>query len=264
MERCFVIQPFDGASFDKRFDETFKPAIDKAGLEPYRTDRDLSVRIPIEDIEKGIRESVICLAEITLNNPNVWHELGYAFACGKDVIMVCSDERTGNYPFDISHRTILKYTTKSKGGFEELEDKITKTINAVLAKNKTIDTIQHAPIVPTEGLDINEIACLLLAMDAQPVPGSSSSIDELKKEMTKAGYTGAAASLAIRVLTLKGFLETFTEEVHNDYNEIYTYSACRITDIGVSWVIENKSHVQMKRPGKSVTQNDNSTDGLPF
>jgi hypothetical protein len=77
---CFVIQPFDGGRFDKRFSDVFKPAIEEAGLEPYRVDRDPSVSIPINDIEKGIRDAAVCFADITLDNPNVWFELGYALA----------------------------------------------------------------------------------------------------------------------------------------------------------------------------------------
>ena len=126
MDKCFVIQPFDNGTYDKLFIETFKPAIIKAGFEPYRIDKDLSVRVPIENIEKGIVESAICFAEITTDNPNVWYELGYAFACKKDVVMICSDERQGyKYPFDIQHRQIISYKTKSKSDFDNLEENIT-------------------------------------------------------------------------------------------------------------------------------------------
>jgi len=51
MPTCFVMQPFDGGKFDKRFDEIFKPAIEAAGIEPYRTDKDPSVSIPIDEEE---------------------------------------------------------------------------------------------------------------------------------------------------------------------------------------------------------------------
>ncbi|MFD2933897.1 3'-5' exonuclease family protein [Spirosoma flavum] len=65
MEKCFVIQPFDNDKFDKKFADIFEPAIIKAGFDAYRIDKDLSVRIPIDEIEKGISESAICFAEIT-------------------------------------------------------------------------------------------------------------------------------------------------------------------------------------------------------
>ena len=90
MDRCFVMQPFDGGKFDKRFDDVLAPAITAADLEPYRVDRDPGVTIPIEDIQSGIESSRACLADITADNPNVWFELGYAIAsrrvgCGTKV-----------------------------------------------------------------------------------------------------------------------------------------------------------------------------------
>ena len=36
MPRCFMIQPFDGGQYDKRYEDVFEPAIRAAGLEPYR------------------------------------------------------------------------------------------------------------------------------------------------------------------------------------------------------------------------------------
>ena len=69
MMSCFVIQPFDKGKFDNRFKDVFSPAITDAGLEPYRVDQDPKVSIPIQDIEKGIRESRLCLADITIDNP---------------------------------------------------------------------------------------------------------------------------------------------------------------------------------------------------
>ncbi len=93
MTTCFVIQPFDSGKFDKRFTDVYKPAIEAAGLEAYRVDKDPSVLIPIDAIEEGIRKAEVCLADITTDNPNVWYELGFAFASRRPIVMVCSDER---------------------------------------------------------------------------------------------------------------------------------------------------------------------------
>ena len=54
MDTCFVIQPFDNGRFDKRYIDTFNPAIEAAGLEAYRVDYDPSVLVPIESIENLI------------------------------------------------------------------------------------------------------------------------------------------------------------------------------------------------------------------
>jgi hypothetical protein len=40
--------------------------------------------IPIETIEESNRDCEYSLADIGLDNPNVWYEVGHAFAIGKD------------------------------------------------------------------------------------------------------------------------------------------------------------------------------------
>ena len=132
MPKCFVIQPFDDEN-DRRYDEVYKPALEAAGVEPYRVDRDPSVTVPIEAIEAQIRESDICLADITTDNPNVWYELGFAFAVGRPVVMTCEAEaRVEKLPFDIQHRAVIKYSTASPSGFKQLHAEVVKRVAARL------------------------------------------------------------------------------------------------------------------------------------
>lgn len=90
------------------FDEIYKPAIEEAGFEPYRVDRDPSASVPITNIENGIRESVACLADISKYKPNVWFKLGYAICANKPLCLVCEFERE-TFPFDVQHRQIIPY-----------------------------------------------------------------------------------------------------------------------------------------------------------
>lgn len=260
MENCFVIQPFDNDKFDKRFEDIFKPAIEKSGFEAYRIDKDLSVRIPIDEIEKNISESHICFAEITSDNPNVWYELGYAFACDKDVVMVCSEERTGKFPFDIQHRHIITYKTGSKSDFENLEDTITRKINAYKSKRKTVKAINSAPIADREGLKSHEIAMLVLIMENQITSEDYMSVYQLKNEMEKAGYTAIATSVGIRALSKNGMVQTYKEIDH--YNNGEEFLACRLTDSGEGWILNNQNKLEFKI---QQNQNDSSIeDSLPF
>ena len=131
MERCFVIQPFDRDKFDRRYKDPFKPAIEEAGYEPYRVDEDPSVSIPIDDIEKGIRETAVCFAEITTDNANVWYELGYAFASRKPVVMVCERNVRVKFPFDVQHRKITLYDSQSLSDFGTLKSEIIARLKAI-------------------------------------------------------------------------------------------------------------------------------------
>ena len=253
MDKCFVIQPFDNDKYDRRYTDVFAPAISKAGMEPYRVDKDLGVKIPIVDIERGIAESSLCFAEISNDNPNVWYELGYAFACGKDVIMVCSEERQGKFPFDIQHRLIITYKTGSKSDFEKLEDSIVAKIEAIRSISKTVDKLSTTPVVETEGLKSHEIALLILIMENQLTKEDSTPVYLLKREMNKSGYTDIATSVGIRTLERNGMLESFKE---SDFNNNEDYIACRLTDTGVNWVIFNQDLLKFRQEGKK--------DDLPF
>jgi hypothetical protein len=71
------------------------------------------------------------------DNPNVWYELGYAFALRKPVAMICSDERSGKFPFDIQHRTVITYRTGSAGGFAELGTKITNRLKSFIGRQES-------------------------------------------------------------------------------------------------------------------------------
>jgi len=134
---CFVLQPFDNDKFDKRYKEIIEPVIKECGLVSYRVDEDCASVIPIESIHTKIRESIVCIAEITTDNPNVWYELGYALALEKNVIILCSEERTTLFPCDIRHRNILVYKTQTISDFQELKNRLKNRINAYLSLDCT-------------------------------------------------------------------------------------------------------------------------------
>lgn len=157
MPTCFVIQPFDKGKYDKRFEDVLTPAIEAAGLEAYRVDRDHRVEVPIEAIEQGIENAAVCLADITVDNPNVWYELGYAFARGRPVVMVCAGERQ-KFPFDIQHRSIILYATESPRDFVDLRDSITERIKAQLDKGEVLRQIEETEqVAPVAGVSQPEL-----------------------------------------------------------------------------------------------------------
>jgi len=171
VETCFVMQPFDGGPYDKRYEDVFSPAIQEAQMEPYRVDNDPTVIIPIDEIEAGIRRADYCLAEISTDNPNVWFELGFAIASGKRVVLVCSEDRKTAFPFDVRHRLILKYKTESSRDFDKLRQGITEKL--VAAREKKIDqtTIDDlSPLAKTQGLSEHEMVALVVVAQSSICP----------------------------------------------------------------------------------------------
>lgn len=241
MASCFVMQPFDRGNFDKRFDDVFGPAIKAAGLDPYRVDRDPGVSIPIEEIEKGISGADVCFAEITTDNPNVWFELGYAIASGKPVCLVCSEERTTAYPFDVRHRTIIEYEVGSSSDFRKLGEAITERLTAILERERSMATIDSLdPVTTTKGLSPHEYTTLVF-IGSELDPGGVSEW-QAKQAMKKAGFTELAAGLAVQSLRRKGFVTLDTQSSPDGE----PYTVCKITDAGVDWLLVNLDNINLR------------------
>ena len=254
MEKCFVMQPFDGGTFDKRYNDIFSVAIKDAGLEPYRVDQDPEVRIPIQDIEAGIKDSRICFAEITTDNPNVWFELGYAYASGKEVVLVCSKERETKFPFDIQHRSIIRYSAESTSDFDSLQKQITEKIKAYLKKEEVLPQLtERLASSNIDGLEEHEMICLAAMASEVDHPQSAVSPYQIKNDMEKSGYTKIAATLAIKALLDKGLI---SQEEVQDWNS-EPYLAYRFTKDGWDWVLKNQKKFLLKKT-------DNFEDDIPF
>jgi len=268
METCFVIQPFDKAKYDQRYIDIFSPAITNAGLKPYRIDQDASVRIPIEDIERGITDSAICFAEISTDNPNVWYELGFAIASKKDVILVCADDRVGPFPFDIRHRQVITYKTNSTSDFNDLGMQITTKIKAFMENGTTTKKISESPVIATDGLNSQEIAVMVLVMQHQVNGDNSISVWAISNEMQKAGYNDLGTSFALTTLSKKGMIEVIMDSDPNQYNNS-DYKGCILTDKGLNWMLENESKFEFRteaipNPSYTTSQIPGEDDDLPF
>lgn len=261
MGNCFVIQPFDKGKFDKRFDDVLVPAITSTGLEAYRVDRDPNVSIPIEDIQSGIESSVLCLADITTDNPNVWFELGYAIASRKSVILICSEERESKFPFDVQHRTIVRYKSDSPRDFEELKSNIRERINAALKKDERLENLaQTTSIAPVEGLEQFELAVLVAIAEQLQAPEDSTSLYPVKESMKRAGFTDIATTLGLRGLLVKEMLETMS--CYDERNDA-DYTGYRLLDKGLDWLLHNKDKLILKRQ-PTPPETPSGWDEMPF
>ncbi len=258
MEKCFVIQPFDNDVFDKRYDEVIAPAISSVvDLEPYRVDRDPKTKIVYQDIQDGIKESLLCLADITTDNPNVWFELGYALATGKEIVMICAEGRD-KFPFDIQHRHIIRYKTGSPSDFGALKDKIIEKINASIERvnrNRTIEDISATK--PTEGFSPHELTAFAVVIAESLVDAEGPSAYQIANEMEKAGFNKVATSLSLKSLKIKGFI---ADHETQDYNG-NRYFVFRLTENGERWALRNQDKLALKVARNTGPGEDND---MPF
>jgi len=87
--------------------ETHPRADQLQRIELYRVDNGHGAVAIMDDLLKRMKESSLCIADISGNNPNVLWELGYAMALEKPVIIISQDVETA--PFDVSTFRMLTY-----------------------------------------------------------------------------------------------------------------------------------------------------------
>ena len=127
---CFVMQPFVG-HLGTYYESLFKPAIEKAGLQPVRADDDMFATGKIMDqVWRGIHQAKVLVAELTSKNPNVFYELGLAHALRKPVVLVSSNE--DDVPFDLRHIRVILYDQADPFWGQKLIDKIADNIKTAL------------------------------------------------------------------------------------------------------------------------------------
>lgn len=265
MSHCFVIQPFDDGVFDNRYEDVFAPAIKEAGLEPYRVDRDPSVSIPIQEIEAGIKDARICLADISLDNPNVWFELGFAIASSKEVILVCSDQRQTRFPFDVQHRSIIKYKTGAPRDFAALKNSIKTRIDALMQKAETlIGAADVSRLQKIEGLEQNEVVALAAIGENISTSTDVAPVYQIRSDMENSGFTKLATTMALHTLAKRGLILACT--IGDSFDPDAGYS---LTDEGWEWILANKHLFVLQTPPKAnskVNAPDYSSfdDDIPF
>lgn len=108
---CFVLMPFD-ACFNDIYEFGIKGACADAGLYCERVDEQIFLGSMLERIYSQISRADLLVADMTGKNPNVFYEVGYAHALGKNVVLLTSVAQ--DIPFDLKHFPHIVYGTEIK------------------------------------------------------------------------------------------------------------------------------------------------------
>lgn len=119
-------------SFEQEFDDvydSYKSVCKEFDFEAERTDDSESLERIIPRIEIGIRQSAIVLADVSDSklSLNIFYELGFAKALGKDVIVTAKKGTT--LPFDLSDIPTIFWNTQT-----ELKQDLRKRLDSIKHK----------------------------------------------------------------------------------------------------------------------------------
>lgn len=129
-DTCFVMMPFASPLGDY-YTKIYKPAIEKAGLNPVRADNEIfGTGKIIDQIWTGINSAKVLIAELTGRNANVFYELGLAHALRKPVVLISSTDV--DVPFDLQHIRVIYYDVYDPFWGQKLIDKVAENILSAL------------------------------------------------------------------------------------------------------------------------------------
>lgn len=137
MSIAFVVMQIGDPELDQLFDTVIQPAIEAAGLQAKRVDRDNEGGLLKSEIIEFLNNSEIIVADLTNERPNVYLEVGYAMGIDKlrNLILTCrSDHLPGNprwrpdgpkIHFDLAGYDILLWEASEPDSFrQQLADRI--------------------------------------------------------------------------------------------------------------------------------------------
>ena len=137
---CFVLMPFQKKAdparkrttidFDAIYEKAIKPAIEKAGLQPIRADKEVTGGV----IHKAMFERLLlcdfAVADLTIPNANVFYELGVRHASRHNTTLPIFAEHT-TPPFDLGPVRAMPYRLGPRNRFGTKEAEL---LRAALTK----------------------------------------------------------------------------------------------------------------------------------
>lgn len=148
---AFVAMPFgikEGINFDLVYSDLIKPALAAAGLEAFRADEEMKAGDIRKDMFQELLLADLVVVDASIDNPNVWYELGVRHALReRDVVVIAC--RDGRLPFDIATDRVLRYHRKDgvpdAVTLEADKQRLTQYVTATL-RARSDDSYRSSPV----------------------------------------------------------------------------------------------------------------------
>jgi hypothetical protein len=121
---AFIAMPFHTA-YEDRFHYGIAKPLRRLGMICERMDQVNFTGDVVAMMRRRIESANLVVADLSSANPNVYLEIGYAWACRRPTILLC--DSTSEPLFDVRGQRLLYYES-----IRELEDKLTKEVSVLL------------------------------------------------------------------------------------------------------------------------------------
>lgn len=163
--KIFVIMPYE-TKFDivhNKIKSSVDAVVSSQNIQCYRLDEKKVPGMITEELVSEIKNSLLCIADVTNGNSNVMWEVGYAMALNKDVILIAQDDQV--LPFDINHWRVIKYDRAQLDNTlcNDLKNIIKNTLGKYDYKHRySINTQNNRgfAVAVTGSMNVNEERCV--------------------------------------------------------------------------------------------------------
>src|SRR5437764_4876478 len=101
----------DGIDFNRVYADLIRPALESAGLETFRADEELRAGNIRTDMFQELLLADLVVVDLSIDNPNVWYELGVRHALRPRGVVQIQGKRD-YLPFDVYVDRALRYRLK--------------------------------------------------------------------------------------------------------------------------------------------------------
>lgn len=129
--RIFIIMPFT-PELDDVYHLGIREVVAKVGGSCERADEIQHVGGIIEKIYDSIKDADIIIAELTVPNPNVYYEVGFAHGLGKPVILLTRNIQ--NTPFDLRRYNHVVYSS-----IVDLRERLDRILRQIMNSNEVMN-----------------------------------------------------------------------------------------------------------------------------
>ena len=119
--------------FDAVYQKLFKPALEAAGLQPFRADDETAAGDILKDMFAELVTADFVLADISILNANVFYELGIRHVVGPRGV-ICLHAGWAERPFDVAPQRTFKYDGKLFQTDRERDGEWEKRVTAEVAR----------------------------------------------------------------------------------------------------------------------------------
>jgi tetratricopeptide (TPR) repeat protein len=121
--------------FNRVYSEYIQPALESAGFEPFRADQEIRAGDIVTDMFQELLVADLVVADLTIENPNVWYELGVRHALrARGVVIVCGGKVTTAFDLYTDRKLCygLKDGAPDPARLEEDKRKLTDMVKATM------------------------------------------------------------------------------------------------------------------------------------